>query len=242
MKTPKEKHKKKRRLPGSRIKVATAKRRYVKKRKANQQPDPVTAKADDFEVMSSETLLPIVRRALELQGRKFHLWEIGEQLQKEYQLTKAPSEATVWRWCNEAHTAYLSDIKALRGRELSIQLQTYDNLLRTWIPRAMGELHIMRMRMINGEAQEVLDKQAIEEQTKAASVVIKVLEKKADLLGLDKAGGLPSEEGGTKTAEQLHAALVRFATQHVNGLPQANAKPAGFLELESGVEHLEAAV
>jgi hypothetical protein len=219
--------------------IEKPKRRSPRK-KTEPIPDPTQNKPEVFEAKDAEALIPIVRRALELQGMRFHLWEIAEALQREFTLNKAPSEATVWRWCEEAREAYMHDIKALTAREIASQLQTLDTMLRTWLPRAMNDLAIVRIRMRDGERIEEIDEKAFMEKAKAAAVVTKCLEMRGNILGIDRGGGLPSDNGD-RTPNQLQDFLLRLATQAVSQIPAVAGKTLDkpTLTLESGVEDLE---
>lgn len=232
MKTPKGKPRK--RGPAKRevTKSGKGKRKRLQP-VANPTPEDVIA----IDTATAETMAPVVRRAMELRGFKFQLWEIAETLHREFKLNRCPSEATVWRWINEAMQAYASDIKAFAAREVAEQLHTTELLLRTWLPRAADELEIRRTRIRNGVTVEEIDEKAYDEKLKAVSIVDKMLAARRDLLGIKDGGGLPQEGEGKKTTDQLHQYLLKLATEAVSALPSANAKPATakpVLELESG--------
>lgn len=231
--------------PAKRVitKITKGRRKSPKKTPEEAPKDPTQSEVLDLDASNATQLAPIVRRAMELQGFKFALWEIAETVHHEFKLNRIPSEATIWRWINEGMQAYVSDIKAFAAREVASQLHITDQMLRTWLPRAMDELSVRRMRMRNGEMTEEIDESAYDEKVKATQIVDKMLAIRRDVLGIKDGGGLPEGGAGTKTTDQLHKFLLEIATKAVESLPSANLKVAKpkkeILTLESGAEYEE---
>lgn len=132
-----------------------------------------------------ESLHELIRFTLHCRVCNMSLLEIQEQIVEQFKM-EPPAISTISSWIMRYHEAADEDCKDFRNRQRHQQDLIIEGLLKRWLPVAAAEkLHVLRMRMEDGEMQPVMDENAYDEQAKASAIVIKLLERKTKLWNLD---------------------------------------------------------
>lgn len=177
-----------------------------------------------------ETLHEKVRYAMHLASCNYTHAEIADMVGERFQCDP-PARNTVTEWISKYHEAADTDCVEYRNDKRQQQGRIVDALLKRWLPVAMAEnFALMRFRVVDGEQVQVLDENAYDEQSKAAAIVIKLLERNARLWNLD----LTKEDaqGNNVTAETINF--------YINQQVAASLAPRGAaLDIEATVEVLE---
>jgi hypothetical protein len=236
MKESRSNSKKKAKKPGPKSWTQVKKRPHSR---GHKEPPPSKG---DVDTLRAERLSPIIRRAHELYARGFFLHEVAQLLADEFGI-KPPSEASVSRWFHEAQQAYLQDIKGFRQMFTFRIVDQTSSMLRKWLPIATSNnMECNRLRMKDGEPEIIVDENAIDEQKKAADVVIKTHAIQIEILGLKAGGAIEADEGKEKTIADLYAFINKMAARAVTGQPPSPEDTAVVLELDSGFEFDKEAV
>jgi hypothetical protein len=156
-----------------------------------------------------ELLHEKVRFALFLRANNYELTEIAEEVALRFKCI-APHFSTVSHWLSKYHEAADADCVQFRNRQRQQQGLIIDNLLKFWMPIAIADrLNNQRSRIVEDEEQALLNERTFNEELRATTIVIKLLEREAKLWNLDRMSdeedldGVPSEKLGLYILHQL---------------------------------------
>ncbi len=182
---------------------------------------------------SGERILLCRKLAYELRMDGHTFAEAGEIIAKRLNLTVVPDASNVHRWMLEATGHIIGEMTALAKEWLPVLIGRQEQMVRRYLPMAMGKLHIARTIMQDGEQIEVIDEQAFTEQLKAADFIRKTIETTAKLLGIGMHKETSDELPGGLRGIQI--ALIHRYETHIH--PDGKALPEGdgpILTMESG--------
>lgn len=177
-----------------------------------------------------ETLHEKVRYALHLASCNYTHAEIADMVGERFQC-EPPARNTVTEWLGKYHEAADADCVEYRNDKRQQQGRIVDSLLKRWLPVAMApNFALNRFRVVDGHQVMILDENAYDEQSKAAAIVIKLLERNARLWNLD----LTKESDNSKN---VTAETINF---YINQQVAASLAPkGGAIDVDSEVERLE---
>lgn len=156
------------------------------------------------QIGNEERLTLIVRRAVYLHGIEGKPYRvIAQQLKDEFKLANLPAASTICRWMKLGQAEFLDDINDMRKQLRIEQFNECEELKAKWFAAANREILIVRHRMVDGKKIEIIDENAFNEQAKAATIYLKLMERQAKLIGLDLAGTEP-QEGGKQSAQDIY--------------------------------------
>jgi hypothetical protein len=197
---------------------------------------PEPEKTEEKEMLGNvEILHEKVRYALHLAACNFTHGEIAHQVGEHFQC-EPPARNTVTEWLQKYHEAADADCVEYRNSKRQQQGRIIDALLKRWLPVAMADkFAMMRFRVVDGKEVQVLDENAYDEQSKAAAIVIKLLERDARLWNLD----LAKEEGkgNSVSADKINLYInqqVAALSAPKGGAIDVDATPVEALELHAG--------
>lgn len=167
--------------------------------------------------------------------------EIAGRLAIEFNLERVPSRSMVNTLIREAVQHKSQKIAQMREVWLPVNLARLEQVVRNFLPTATGNgtgapLLTLRKKDFYGEEVEVIDEDAMKEQSKAAEVVLKAIEQGRRMLGI----GLKDDggDGDAITPAQVNTLIVQTVHQHYAG--PGGQKTIGAVTLQSGDATIEA--
>lgn len=178
---------------------------------------------------NSEREAIICHRAVEIKALE-HLShrQLGERLQKEFDLVYTPSVPTISKWLHDGKMALWFDIKEMQKQIRLEQFNELEEMKTSLRGAALRKFEVERTKVVDGERIKVVTEQHLSEQTKAIEAFTKLCARQAALLGLDL--GREDGERGKETVKDLYV----WINNHISGASgEKNVTPMKLIELEA---------
>ena len=184
-----------------------------------------------------ERLHTKILRAWHLRSEGLFYHEIAKIIGEEFN-EKPVSQKCIMEWLDKYKEEFFKEIKEFQARSRMEQYMQMERMKRKFLPIAcLDELHVKRHVKAGEEGViQVIDENAFEEQRKASETVIKIMQRQANLMGLDLTKARNEEEGPIHSLLDLQIWITNQVNPAIQmpGEKKAPGRTLETLELESG--------